>query len=147
MIKLTKLCNKRRIEDERTPLENDFSSGCEFSFGKSYAPGLEMCGSHTSLRSSVSSHPSLGSAQRVSLIDYVYRLCEYSRNENLSTQDHRILVIKKQTSKNDFGPAEADRPQSDPAGGVFGSLFFYISIYDNTCSKFYSSVCSTTGST
>lgn len=24
MIKLTKLCNKRRIEDERTPLENDF---------------------------------------------------------------------------------------------------------------------------
>ena len=75
------------------------------------------------------------------------QLCEYSRNENLSTQDHRILVIKKQTSKNDFGPAEADRPQSDPAGGVFGSLFFYISIYDNTCSKFYSSVCSTTGST
>ena len=26
MIKLTKLCNKRRIEDERTPLENDFGS-------------------------------------------------------------------------------------------------------------------------
>ena len=24
MIKLTKLCNKRRIEDERTPPENDF---------------------------------------------------------------------------------------------------------------------------
>ena len=24
MIKLTKLCNKRRIEEERTPLENDF---------------------------------------------------------------------------------------------------------------------------
>ena len=62
MIMLTMLCNKRRIEDERTPLENDFSSGCEFSFGKSYTPGLEMCGSHTSLRSSVSSHPSLGSA-------------------------------------------------------------------------------------
>ena len=57
MIKLTKLCNERRIEEERTPPENDFSSGCEFSFGKSYATGLEMCGSHTSLRSSVSSHP------------------------------------------------------------------------------------------
>ena len=26
MIKLTKLCNKRRIEDERTPPENDFGS-------------------------------------------------------------------------------------------------------------------------
>ena len=24
MIKLTKLCNKRRIEDKRTPPENDF---------------------------------------------------------------------------------------------------------------------------
>ena len=62
MIKLTKLCNKRRIKEERTPPENDFSSGCEFSFGKSYATGLEMCGSHTSLRSSVSSHPALSSA-------------------------------------------------------------------------------------
>ena len=128
MIKLTKLCNKRRIEDERTPLENDFSSGCEFSFGKSYAPGLAMCGSHTSLRSSVSSHPSLGSAQRVSLIDYVYRLCEYSRNENLSTQDHRILVIKKQTSKNDFGPAEAEgRSQTRPV--EFLGVYFFILVF------------------
>ena len=62
MIKLTKLCNKRRIEDERIPLENDFSSGCEFSFGKSYAPGLAMCGYHASLRFFGSSHPALGSA-------------------------------------------------------------------------------------
>ena len=44
-------------------------------------------------------------------------------------------------------PCGGRRPKSDPAGGVFGSLFFYISIYDDTCSKFYSSVCSTTGST
>ena len=30
MIKLTKLCNKRRIEDERTPFENDFSVAVNF---------------------------------------------------------------------------------------------------------------------
>ena len=57
MIKLTKLCNKRRIEEERTPPENDFPNGCEFSFRKSYASGLAMCGYHASLRSFGSSHP------------------------------------------------------------------------------------------
>ena len=57
MIKLTKLCNKRRIEEERTPPENDFPRCCGFSDGKSYVSGLAMCGSHASLRSSVSSHP------------------------------------------------------------------------------------------
>ena len=62
MIKLTKLCNKRRIEEERTPPENDFPRCCGFSDGKSYASGLAMCGSHASLRSSVSSHPALDSA-------------------------------------------------------------------------------------
>ena len=42
---------------KRHPPKNDFSRCCGFSFRKSYASGLAMCGSHTSLRSSVSSHP------------------------------------------------------------------------------------------
>ena len=115
-IMLIKLCNKRRIEEERTPLENDFGSAL--------------------------------ARQRVFLIDCVEPSCaNYSRNENLSTQNHRILVIKKIDFQKRLWPCGGRRPESDPAGGVFGSLFFYISIYDNTCSKFYSSVCSTTGST
>lgn len=78
MIKLTKLCNKRRIEEERTPPENDF--------------GLRVaCLSH--------------------------RLCltscaNYSRNENLSTQDHRILVIKNRLPKTTF-PDAVDFPMEN----------------------------------
>ena len=123
MIKLTKLCNKRRIEEERTPPENDF--------GRRVA-----CLSHR-LRTIVRVKKAHGAAtsgpalarQRVFLIDCVEPSCaNYSRNENLSTQYHRILVIKKQTSKNDFGPAEAvGRSQTRPV--EFLGVYFFILVF------------------
>ena len=117
---------------KRHPPKNDFSRCCGFSFRKSYASGLAICGSHTSLRSSVSSHPAsplfLGLKKLISIPN---RGKQPSLEKRLTPFPYSLKKlylmydwkIKRHPSKNDFGPVPQE--QIRPVEFLGGCLFIY----------------------